>query len=435
MNRTFFLLCLILGISVISRGETPPAKGVKSINRLTAEAHVEFLAQDELLGREAGSPGARMAGHYIVSVLKSLGISPLGNSYYHPFVACHAERQKVGRRWQVHPDSIRQLQKEVHQRLDLNNIFGVIEGRNPDEIVIIGAHYDHLGHDVLLAGDQIYNGADDNASGVSAVLQIARAFLATGRQPERTVIFAFDFMHFVQTRIATIDTYSVFFILLMYLFMWRFVSGGKWRYLALSGLFFGLGAASKWTCVYAGGGLAVIWLLYWISRRREEGFWRDFISNCAFCLVFFVALPAAIYYASYYYYGTAKGLEGGLGLLPLSKRLAIALGQRGHSGPGGGQSRLPPAAQGAQRLVQLSFLQCLKQRGYLCHVGSPFPHGCSAICGRRPQFFLSFLLSTIPTPCAAGIFLIIPHFVFPANIAGPSQINFTPLTMALAEEK
>lgn len=129
-----------------------------------------------------------------------------------------------------------------------------------------------------------------------------------------TVIFAFDFMHFVQTRIATIDTYSVFFILLMYLFMWRFVSGGKWRYLALSGLFFGLGAASKWTCIYAGGGLAVIWLVYWISRRREEGFWRDFISNCAFCLVFFVAVPAAIYYVSYYYYGTAKGLEGGIGM-------------------------------------------------------------------------------------------------------------------------
>ena len=129
-----------------------------------------------------------------------------------------------------------------------------------------------------------------------------------------TVIFAFDFMHFVQTRIATIDTYSVFFILLMYLFMWRFVSGGKWRYLALSGLFFGLGAASKWTCIYAGGGLAVIWLAHWISRRRDEGFWRDFISNCAFCLVFFVAVPAAIYYVSYYYYGTAKGLEGGLGM-------------------------------------------------------------------------------------------------------------------------
>ena len=79
----------------------------------------------------------------------------------------------------------------VFQKLSLNNILGKIEGKNPSEIVIVGAHYDHLGIDPMLDGDQIYNGADDNASGVSAVLQIARAFLATGQQPERTVIFAF----------------------------------------------------------------------------------------------------------------------------------------------------------------------------------------------------------------------------------------------------
>ena len=129
-----------------------------------------------------------------------------------------------------------------------------------------------------------------------------------------TIIFAFDFMHFVQTRIATIDTYSVFFILLMYLFMWRFVSGGKWRYLALSGIFFGLGAASKWTCIYAGGGLAVIWLVYWITQVKKPGFAKRFIGNCAFCLLFFVAIPAAIYYVSYYHYGTASGLDGGVGM-------------------------------------------------------------------------------------------------------------------------
>ena len=52
---------------------------------------------------------------------------------------------------------------------------------------MIGAHYDHLGYDPTLEGDQVYNGADDNASGVAAVLQVARAFLATGEQPERTV--------------------------------------------------------------------------------------------------------------------------------------------------------------------------------------------------------------------------------------------------------
>lgn len=73
----------------------------------------------------------------------------------------------------------------------MRNVLAKIEGKNKDEIVIIGAHYDHLGIDPMLDGDQIYNGADDNASGVSAVLQIARAFLATGEQPERTVIFAF----------------------------------------------------------------------------------------------------------------------------------------------------------------------------------------------------------------------------------------------------
>ena len=129
-----------------------------------------------------------------------------------------------------------------------------------------------------------------------------------------TVIFAFDFMHFVQTRIATIDTYSVFFILLMYLFMWRFVSGGKWRYLALSGVFFGLGAASKWTCIYAGAGLAVIWLVYWITQARRPRFAARFIANCGFCLVFFVAVPLVIYYVSYYHYGTARGLEGGVGM-------------------------------------------------------------------------------------------------------------------------
>lgn len=73
----------------------------------------------------------------------------------------------------------------------MRNVLGKIEGKNLGEIVIIGAHYDHLGVGPMLNGDQIYNGADDNASGVSAVLQVAQAFLATGVQPECTVIFAF----------------------------------------------------------------------------------------------------------------------------------------------------------------------------------------------------------------------------------------------------
>lgn len=165
-------------------------KGISVINRTTAEAQVEFLACDELEGREAGVRGSIIAGNYIVSLLKQMGMKPLYENFFQPFEAYRVERQKKGR-LQVHPDSIAIIKKGIHQKYSMRNILAKIEGKNKDEIVIIGAHYDHLGMDQMLNGDKIYNGADDNASGVSAVLQIAKAFLATGQQPERTVIFAF----------------------------------------------------------------------------------------------------------------------------------------------------------------------------------------------------------------------------------------------------
>lgn len=179
-----------LALATTLWAQSPEKKGLQTINQATAEAHIGFLASDGLQGREAGFPGARIAADYIASNLQSLGIAPLGDSYYQPFDAYNKERQKRGR-FQVHPDSIAELKSTVHQKLSMNNVLGKIVGKNPNEYVIVGAHYDHLGIDPMLDGDQIYNGADDNASGVSAVLQIARAFLATGQQPERTVIFAF----------------------------------------------------------------------------------------------------------------------------------------------------------------------------------------------------------------------------------------------------
>lgn len=181
---TSFVLCTTLW------AQSPQQKGLDVINKENAEAYIGFLASDELEGREAGFHGGRIAGEYIVSNLKTMGISPLFETYYQPFEAYNKERQKRGR-FQVHPDSIAILKLGVHQKLSMRNILGKIEGKNPNEYVIIGAHYDHLGVDPMLEGDQIYNGADDNASGVSAVLQIAKAFLATGEKPERTVIFAF----------------------------------------------------------------------------------------------------------------------------------------------------------------------------------------------------------------------------------------------------
>ena len=189
MKRDYLLLALLL-VGNITFAQSPIERALNTINRSSAEATINFLASDELQGREAGVHGSRVTSEYIVSLLQWMGVSPLANSYFQPFDAYRKERQKKGR-LEVHPDSIAKLKQEVHQKLTMRNVLGMIPGKNTKEYVIVGAHFDHLGIDPALDGDQIYNGADDNASGVSAVLQIARAFLASGQQPERNVIFAF----------------------------------------------------------------------------------------------------------------------------------------------------------------------------------------------------------------------------------------------------
>lgn len=142
------------------------------------------------------------------------------------------------------------------------------------------------------------------------------------------VLFTFDFMHFTQTRIATIDVYVTFFILLMYYFMYRYACTSfydtplkkTWIFLGLSGIFMGLGIACKWTGIYAGAGLAVIFFWSIWQRYQEyryalskpggetngishEDVIRYFKSNTiktmGFCIIFFVVIPATIYLASY----------------------------------------------------------------------------------------------------------------------------------------
>ena len=189
MKRDYLLLALLL-VGNITFAQSPIERALNTINRSSAEATINFLASDELQGREAGFHGSRVTSEYIVSLLQWMGVSPLADSYFQPFDAYRKERQKKGR-LEVHPDSIVKLKQEVHQKLSMRNVLGMIPGKNTKEYVIVGAHFDHLGIDPALDGDQIYNGADDNASGVSAVLQIARAFLASGQQPERNVIVAF----------------------------------------------------------------------------------------------------------------------------------------------------------------------------------------------------------------------------------------------------
>lgn len=191
MNRSIINTLCLLSLSVSLHAQSPLEKGLKSISRTSAEAIISFLADDELQGREAGEHGSRVAARYLVSSLKEAGIAPLEKSgYYQPFEAYSKERQQRGR-WQVHPDSIALLKQGTHRSIQMSNVLAFIPGEKTDEYVIVGAHFDHLGVDQTLAGDPIYNGADDNASGVSAVLQIARAFAAGGQKPLRNVIFAF----------------------------------------------------------------------------------------------------------------------------------------------------------------------------------------------------------------------------------------------------
>ena len=68
----------------------------------------------------------------------------------------------------------------------VRNVIGVIEGTNPDQVIVLGAHYDHLG----IANGYTWNGADDNGSGTVGVMTIAKAIMETGNKPAKTIIFA-----------------------------------------------------------------------------------------------------------------------------------------------------------------------------------------------------------------------------------------------------
>lgn len=118
---------------------------------------------------------------------------------------------------------------------------------------------------------------------ILAVLYVfaKRIFRRTDYAFITAAMFAADGMHFAQTRIATIDTYALFFTLMMFLFMGDYIAEDfekrpYWKknaLLGLSGLMFGLGVASKWTCLYSGAGLAVLYfgdLIYNFVRIARE---------------------------------------------------------------------------------------------------------------------------------------------------------------------
>lgn len=154
-----------------------------------------------------------------------------------------------------------------------------------------------------------------------------------------TILFTFDFMHFAQTRIATIDVYVTFFIMLMYYFMYRYYQMSFYDTpirktlipLALSGISMGLGIASKWTGIYAGTGLGILFFMtlykryseYLYAKQNPEGTTdgishrhviQSFIPNLRltilWCCIFFVFVPMMIYGLSYIPYLKAPSSHG-----------------------------------------------------------------------------------------------------------------------------
>lgn len=147
--KKYCILAILCCFSYLAAAQTPVEKGLESINRTSAEAYIGFLAHDELQGREAGYHGSKVAAQYIASLLQAMGVQPLGDNYFQPFEAYRRERQKKGR-LEVHPDSIALFSKEVHQKLPMTNVLGIIPGKNVNEYAIVGAHFDHLGIDPAL---------------------------------------------------------------------------------------------------------------------------------------------------------------------------------------------------------------------------------------------------------------------------------------------
>ena len=135
-------------------------------------------------------------------------------------------------------------------------------------------------------------------------------------------LMMFDFMHFVQTRISTIDVYVTFFIILMYYFMYDYFVKkpykmgfkGSLKPLFLCGLFLGIGAATKWIALYGAVGIMLLFVITKIDEvasytaYKKSGlnsdlftkFWiNSFIKTGLACVLFFILIPALIYFASY----------------------------------------------------------------------------------------------------------------------------------------
>ena len=159
LSRVFFVIVCLVISKTTCRSQNIDVQLVKK--------HLYTLADDEMEGRKAGTPGIEKAAQYIEGEFQKLGLKTFQDA-----------------------DNYRQsFEKEG---LELFNVVGVLEGKEKkDEFVVVSAHYDHLGVLKAVNGDSIANGADDDASGVTAVLTLAKYFKDKDNNARSIVFVAF----------------------------------------------------------------------------------------------------------------------------------------------------------------------------------------------------------------------------------------------------
>ncbi len=176
MKQLLILFLLISTVSCTSQknsvSDVPPTKYINTITETDLKTHLYIVASDEMEGRETGSLGQKKAGDYLINQYKNNKIPfPTGaTEYYQRIPAAYLNANKN----ENLPDS--------------ENIWAYIEGsEKPNEVVVISAHYDHIG----VKNGEVYNGADDDGSGTVALLEIAQAFKIAkneGHGPKRSVL-------------------------------------------------------------------------------------------------------------------------------------------------------------------------------------------------------------------------------------------------------
>jgi len=154
-------------------------------------ADLNFLAADELHGRGSATRDEHLAALYAASLFESFGLEPAGDWEGNKFL----ERAPVPAFSDRLKEHLKRQGLDRNERSDTWNAAAILRGSDPEaskEVILLTAHLDHLGIGNAAEGDAkndtVYNGADDDASGTTAVLELARA-LSKGPRPKRTILF------------------------------------------------------------------------------------------------------------------------------------------------------------------------------------------------------------------------------------------------------